>query len=57
MNFTANLLAVKFITLFGSGTSPDAIQRGGQAVRIGWSAQPKPHLHASRKTIRYLYVI
>ena len=27
MNLIANLLAVKFITLFGSGASPDEIQR------------------------------
>ena len=27
MNFIANLLAGKFMTLFGSGASPDVIQR------------------------------
>jgi hypothetical protein len=26
-NFSDNLLAVKFLTLFGTGTLPDAIQR------------------------------
>jgi NADPH-dependent 2,4-dienoyl-CoA reductase/sulfur reductase-like enzyme/rhodanese-related sulfurtransferase len=33
-SFSDNLLAVKFLTLFGTGTLPDAVQRGGQAVRL-----------------------
>ena len=33
-----NLLAVKFLTLLGTGASPDAVQR-----RIRWSAKPKLH--------------